>query len=604
MRMAFSQNMKERMIEAIVSTVLGMLAIYICLTMTKFSARAEGISPETYVIPGIQFQVNDTVAVTPWIDQNGEAYVFLPSFAELSSTTISTADGCRAAIGQAPIRDGMSCAAYKLNQTYPFRMQGRKPMKLTFLQSENVPALFVKTGEGEMNRVHADKEYKADAEVSLYTADGELDYASAEGDRISGRGNSTWKLEKKPYNLRLNKKAELLGMRPAKKWSLLANAYDETNLRNKIILDFAREIAPYEGFAPECEFVDVYANGEYLGLYLMCRSVDDVTKDFLDKDSEDAYEIELTMAGKVGEDELAVPVNEAMAAEISVPSPCSEEQLEQLTVLVEDWNRWISSDEQEPDGGTKSEDSAEAAGLKPDFDSLAKKLLIEIVFENYDGANASQYFWGSLKDRTVYAGPCWDYDLSMGIYYINWSTPHAMMAFKDWNLGQDISWYHGLWQKNAVRERALEIYENEFRSRLSGLIDERIPAEAEAIASAGELDRARWAGTYTKYESAEQAVDEMTAFLQERVRFLDSLWLDQDEYHVITMKLPNTRMLHIYALDGEACEEIPLPCEVSLDGEGMEDATTWYVEGTDEVFDPETVIEEDLVLYARYPEDE
>ncbi|MBP3217577.1 MAG: CotH kinase family protein [Lachnospiraceae bacterium] len=571
--------------------------------MTKFSARAEGISPETYVISEIQFQVNDAVTVSPWVNPDGEAYVFLPSFADLSSTTISVADGCRAAIGQAPIRDGMSCSAYKLNQTYPFRMQGRKPMKLTFLQSENVPALFVNTGEGEMNRVHADKEYKADAEVSLYTADGELDYASAEGDRISGRGNSTWKLDKKPYNLRLNKKAELLGMRPAKKWSLLANAYDETNLRNKIILDFAREIAPYEGFAPECEFVDVYANGEYLGLYLMCRSVDDVTKDFLDKDSEDAYEIELTMAGKVGEDELAVPVNEAMAVEISVPSPCSEEQLEQLTALVEDWNRWISSDEQEPDGGTKSEDSEEAAGLKPDFDSLAKKLLIEIVFENYDGANASQYFWGSLKDRTVYAGPCWDYDLSMGIYYINWSTPHAMMAFKDWNLGQDISWYHGLWQKNAVRERALEIYENEFRSRLSGLIDERIPAEAEAIASAGELDRARWAGSYTKYESAEQAVDEMTAFLQERVRFLDSLWLDQDEYHVITMKLPNTRMLHIYALDGEACEEIPLPCEVSLEGEGMEDITTWYIEGTDEVFDPGTVIEEDLVLYARYPEE-
>ena len=47
----------------------------------------------------------------------------------------------------------------------------------------------------------------------------------------------------------------------------------------------------------------------------------------------------------------------------------------------------------------------------------------------------------------------------------------------------------------------------------------------------------------------------------------------------------------------------PLPCEVSLDGEGMEDVTTWYVEGTDEVFDPETAIEEDLVLYARYPEE-
>ena len=104
----------------------------------------------------------------------------------------------------------------------------------------------------------ADKDFEANAAVTLYAADGTVDYASEAGDRIGGRGNSTWKLPKKPFNLKLGQKAGLLGMGDAKKWSLLANAYDETNLRNKLVLDFAREIAPYRGFSPECAFVDLY----------------------------------------------------------------------------------------------------------------------------------------------------------------------------------------------------------------------------------------------------------------------------------------------------------------------------------------------------------
>ena len=100
-------------------------------------------------------------------------------------------------------------------------------------------------------------------QLCLMDTEGKTDY-QGELDEISGRGSGTWFFEKKSYNLKLNGSADLLGMGAGKKWALLANVIDESQLRNKLIYDFAREIGSYSGFAPNCEHVDVYLNGTYV----------------------------------------------------------------------------------------------------------------------------------------------------------------------------------------------------------------------------------------------------------------------------------------------------------------------------------------------------
>ena len=55
------------------------------------------------------------------------------------------------------------------------------------------------------------------------------------GCKIRGHGNSTWKTtftQKKPYLLKLESPASLLGMKGARKWILMANACDRSMLRN------------------------------------------------------------------------------------------------------------------------------------------------------------------------------------------------------------------------------------------------------------------------------------------------------------------------------------------------------------------------------------
>lgn len=94
-------------------------------------------------------------------------------------------------------------------------------------------------------------------------------YSGDAGMRL--RGNSTSALAKKPFKVKLDSKADLLGMGKNKHWVLLANAIDVTNMRNKLILDFSADIGAE--FASESENVTMIYNGEYMGVYQLCEQV-------------------------------------------------------------------------------------------------------------------------------------------------------------------------------------------------------------------------------------------------------------------------------------------------------------------------------------------
>ena len=88
------------------------------------------------------------------------------------------------------------------------------------------------------------------------------------------RGNSTAWEDKKPYKLKLDKKADLFGLGGGvanKHWNLLANVYDESLMRNKLSYDLSAEFgAPV---AMRSEWVDVVMNGQYVGNYQLCQHV-------------------------------------------------------------------------------------------------------------------------------------------------------------------------------------------------------------------------------------------------------------------------------------------------------------------------------------------
>jgi hypothetical protein len=98
---------------------------------------------------------------------------------------------------------------------------------------------------------------------------------------IKGRGNSTWGMPKKPYRIKMDKKAPLLGMNSDKSWALMANYSDKTLLRNIAAFEISRIVGL--DWTPDCVSVDFYMNGSYQGVYALTEHVK-VSKDRADLD--------------------------------------------------------------------------------------------------------------------------------------------------------------------------------------------------------------------------------------------------------------------------------------------------------------------------------
>ncbi|MBQ6905919.1 MAG: CotH kinase family protein [Clostridia bacterium] len=91
---------------------------------------------------------------------------------------------------------------------------------------------------------------------------------STVGGTIRGRGNSTWNWEKKPYKIKLDEKASLLGMDDNRDWILLANYADKSLIRNTLAYELGR-VLDSVSWSPHAYPVDLFVNGEYQGVYTL-----------------------------------------------------------------------------------------------------------------------------------------------------------------------------------------------------------------------------------------------------------------------------------------------------------------------------------------------
>ena len=141
---------------------------------------------------------------------------------------------------------------------------------------------------------------------------------------IKGRGNSTWEyFPKKPYKLKLDKKADLFGLGKNKHWVLLANYIDESGMRNMLAGDFATRMGVG---AMDGTWVEVVINGQPRGMYQLCEHVR------LSEDRVNVFDWE----------EAAEDLAEAIAE----ANGFSEDDMDALTdQMAEEDMSWISSGE-------------------------------------------------------------------------------------------------------------------------------------------------------------------------------------------------------------------------------------------------------------------
>ncbi len=519
-----------------------------------------------------------------WEQEAGHVVVFLPGGVAMEDVILRAEtqgqvmlDG-RALDGETGCGGLMPGVDYLL--TYP-RWRGTESRMLRFVQGEGVPTLYLTTESGSLEKLHARKDNKEKGNLTLRDETGELLYSGAVS-QISGRGNYTWEaFEKKPYSLELAQEADLLGLGKASRWVLLANAADPSYARNKAALDFAEKIGM--AYTPGAAWVNVYANGQYIGLYLLTER-NEIHPERVNIARNGGFlvsaEVESRLV-KQGYTHFRTDMGRAMR--VHGPETAGETE---IAAFAQIWN------------------AAESAimGRAPletvlDLDSWVKRYLMDEIFANVDGGYISQYFYYDPDQARVFAGPVWDFDLAMGsptewqlrsprAFYANWETR---------GVPGETLWFAELYQNETFRRRLEEIYKDVCLPALEQLTGVALDEYMSVIAPAARMDSLRWHGEAT---GPEAHAAQIRQYLEERMAFLSSAWLEGQSYCQVRAYGGAHTSYAYYAVEpGQRLEELPV----------LEDTEThmflgWYDEKTGEPFDPEKPIREDTQIYGLWQE--
>ena len=178
-------------------------------------------------------------------------------------------DAAKVLVGETEQKSGETVNDFSRPVTYSFISNAGEVKNYTIqVRHSGLPVVFINTPAAATIPPKTE-DWLAETSITIYNTDCTIDYSGQTG--IRGRGNSTWKYPKKPYALKLDSKAEILGMPKHKRWVLLANWLDRTLLRNHIAFHIAMRTDL--DWTPHGEFVEVILNGNHIGNYYLCEHI-------------------------------------------------------------------------------------------------------------------------------------------------------------------------------------------------------------------------------------------------------------------------------------------------------------------------------------------
>ncbi|QKF07533.1 hypothetical protein HLV38_04930 [Berryella wangjianweii] len=221
------------------------------------------------------------------------------------------------------------------------------------------------------------------------------------GANMKGRGNSTWGEAKKPYQLKFKKKVNLFGMGPAKKWVLLANAFDPSLMR----ADVASSVAEQLGVAGTMrgKFIDLYVNGRHLGSYYVMHQVE-VGSSSIDLSHERGALAEISNIHEPDEVFAHADDGTRILYKDSVANATEADERAAVSLITASYNRFWRA--------AKAGDWDELNRMA-DLDSWARWFLVQEFTSNPDAFASNFYLYQNGPDAPLCAGPAWDFDLAL-----------------------------------------------------------------------------------------------------------------------------------------------------------------------------------------------
>jgi hypothetical protein len=438
---------------------------------------------------------------------------------------------------------------------------------LEVMYTSDIASVFLETQSGSLEQLHASKENSESGRLTILDSRGHR-YFEGEIENLHCRGNSSFEeTDKKSYLLKLSQKADLFGMGAAKKWILTANSFDDTLLRNAVAFSIAKMLRL--DYTPDVQFVDVYANGRFLGNYLLSEKIEigknrinvlDLEKEtealndglnpeeleffmepmgrlfstkgyLVEKEPEDltgGYLMEIETSDRYGLEASGFLTSRMQAVVFESPKYASHAQVAYVSGLYQDFEDAVfSSDGFSPYTGAHYSDYI-------DVDSFARKYLVEELVKNLDASYTSQFFYkypDSVSDK-FYAGPCWDYDKSIAASGItnDGIDLHDPVGFYAAVQEKDSDLWYALYQQEDFRRIVADIFFHELEPQMRREAERLIEGYSKEIDASNDCNMLRWntfpqtEGLAAKRTMHEGKVAELVTFLDKRLDFLGQEW--------------------------------------------------------------------------------
>ncbi|MCR5404564.1 MAG: CotH kinase family protein [Butyrivibrio sp.] len=432
-----------------------------------------------------------------------------------------------------------------------------KKAELKIMKSSGIATIYITTNSESIDGILADKDHRERGNIRVIDESGNED-VSLGLDYIKGRGNYSWNnWEKKPFKIKLSKNASVLGLGMGKDYALIANSSDATLIRN----DIARKLEMTLGikYSGAGKFADLYINGDYMGNYYLCASIEvgkeriditdmDVTqKKVFSRLNQGAFKVYETprmkgwnlpectediSGGYLVEREFGDrydleygSINNGFVTEgnehfiVHSPDYCTVNEINYISDFFDRAEKEILSSEQ--------------YGRYIDVPSFAKRYLVEELIKNYDGGVSSAFYYKDRDDidPKLYAGPGWDFDMILGNYldWMEYSIEDSDGITQLYLSEHNSIYYRSMLSHREFTDLVHEYYRDCALGFMNDLVDGGIEDYRKLLSASAQMDSIRWEEMYERcgYSTGDKkSYEELSDFIRRRLGFLSGEWLD------------------------------------------------------------------------------
>ena len=459
---------------------------------------------DTGVLSAFRFLKKNNAFLTADVSSSigEESIIPLVTFSQSELIPTFTTNAVKVLVGEVEQKSGMTKNDFSSPVVYQFIMRNGETFQYTvkaeFLLSA-IPELTITTTDPSIAEIPS-KDYYLEGTLAVNGRGGYEDYTGKT--EVKGRGNSTWGYPKKPYRLKLNKKAEICGLGKAKNYVLLANHLDPTLMLNSVAFKIGRLLElPFTNHAIP---VDVVLNGIYKGSYLLTEQIE-VKENRVDLDENNSVMWELD---SYWDDE---PKFKSTAFNLPVMVKDPDLTTEQFEYWKKDFNAFTTQFAKEPLEGNSYVDMI-------DIESVAKFLITFNLVHNMEINHPKSVFLYKEGNGKYVMGPIWDFDWAYDYegtsnHFGRYNTP----LFSSSMNGVGTAFFQRFLQDSRVKaiyKRTWQDFKNNKLDALLQYVDDYAVMLKPSVEGNSEL----WENT----RSFDTKVKELKTWLRNRADYIDS----------------------------------------------------------------------------------